>query len=393
MLQNVIEHQDLIDLKILTTIACCLFLSPYIAKSLRLPISATEIILGSIVAYFNFIEESENFKLLANIGFFYLMFIAGMEVNLRDFFNMEKKLVKQSLYYIFLLYSLASLIVWIFKLHFVFILIIPIMSVGLLSILFKDFGKNCYWLNTAMIVATLAEVISIVLITIAGAFLREDTSIISVGQSILYLNIFLGLCLLSFKILGILFWWYPGLKTILMPEEDKNEKDIRFCIAIFILIIIAMIITKLEVALGAFIAGSFMATFFNHKKDLEHKLSSFGYGFLIPVFFIYIGSTFDIKILLEYKIILYSFSLMLLMMCLRILCSMIFLKDIGFKNSILFGLSHSMPLTLLIAAATLSFNAKIISSNLYVALILTALFEVIIVLSLIKIVSNIKKEG
>ncbi|XTO86829.1 cation:proton antiporter [Campylobacter jejuni] len=120
-----------------------------------------------------------------------------------------------------------------------------------------------------MIVATLAEVISIVLLTIAGAFLREGTGIIDVAQSILYLNIFLGLCLLGFKMLGVLFWWYPQLKVVLMPWEDKNEKDIRFCMAIFILIIVAMVITKLEIVLGSFIAGSFIATFLIIKKILS----------------------------------------------------------------------------------------------------------------------------
>ncbi len=97
--------------------------------------------------------------------------------------------------------------------------------------------------------------------------MREGTGIIDVAQSILYLNIFLGLCLLGFKMLGVLFWWYPQLKVVLMPWEDKNEKDIRFCMAIFILIIVAMVITKLEIVLGSFIAGSFIATFLIIKRS------------------------------------------------------------------------------------------------------------------------------
>ncbi|ECL3454240.1 cation:proton antiporter [Campylobacter jejuni] len=391
MHQSVIDPQGLIDLKILIVIALCLLFSPHIAKILRLPLSATEIILGAVIAYFGFIGKSENFALLANVGFYYLMFIAGMEVNLRAFFNMDKEVAKKSFFYIFLLYALSSLIVWIFGLSLVFVIIIPVMSVGLLSLLFKDFGKECYWLNIAMIVATLAEVISIVLLTIAGAFLREGTGIIDVAQSILYLNIFLGLCLLGFKMLGVLFWWYPQLKVVLMPWEDKNEKDIRFCMAIFILIIVAMVITKLEIVLGSFIAGSFIATFFDHKKDLEHKLSTFGHGFLIPIFFIHIGSTFDLKMILDYKIVLQAFLLMFVMVGLRILCASVFLKRIGFKNMILFGLSHSMPLTLLIAIATLGYSGKVIDEKLYSALILTALFEAIIVMSMIKFLSNSKK--
>ncbi|MCX2683053.1 cation:proton antiporter [Campylobacter sp. MIT 21-1685] len=388
MLANAIDGQAFIDLKILVVIALCLLFSPYIAKFLRLPIAATEIILGALIASSGFIGKSENFELLADVGFYYLMFIAGMEINLRTFFNMEKDLVKKSVFYLVLLYLLSSLIVWAFDLSVVFVIIIPVMSVGLLSLLFRDFGKECYWLNAAMIVATLAEIISIVLLTVVGAFLHEDTGIIDVAQSLLYLHIFLALCLLGFKLLGVLFWWYPQLKVVLMPWEDKNEKDIRFCMAIFILIIIAMVLTKLEVVLGSFIAGSFIATFFDHKKDLEHKISSFGHGFLIPIFFIHIGSTFDLETLLDYMMLFKAFLLMFIMVSLRICCATVFLRKIGFRNMILFGLSHSMPLTLLIATAALGYSAKVINEELYSALILTALFEAILAMSAIKFISK-----
>ena len=388
--QSIIDTQGLIDLKILLVVAFCLLFSPHIARILRLPISATEITLGAFMAYFGFIGKSENFELVANVGFYYLMFIAGMEVNLKSFFNMDKELARKSLFYIILLYTFSSFIVWIFDFAVVFVLIIPVMSVGLLSLLFKDFGKECYWLNTAMIAATLAEVVSIVLLTIAGAFLREETSLIDVIQSIFYLNVFLALCLLGFKILRVIFWWYPQLKLILMPKEDKNEKDIRFCMAIFILIILAMIITRLEIVLGAFIAGSFIATFFDHKKDLEYKLSSFGHGFLIPIFFIHIGSTFDLKMLLNLNIVFDAILLMFLMIILRILCASVFVKSLGFKNMLLFALSHSMPLTLLIATATLGYSGGVIDSKLYSSLILTALFEAVFVMSAIKFIANSK---
>ena len=385
---SVIDPQNLIDLKILIIIAVCLLLSPHIAKFLRLSLSATEIMLGALVAYFGLVEESGNFKLLANIGFAYLMFIAGMEVNLHNFFSMDKKLAQKSFLYILLLYTLSSLLVWTFGLHYIFILIIPVMSVGLLSMLYKDFGRECYWLNVSMLVATLAEVVSIVLLTLVGAFLNEETSALDVAKSVLYLNLFLALCIIGFKLLKVLFWWYPQLQTLLMPWDDKNEKDIRFCVAIFIFIVVTMMITKLEVVLGAFIAGSFISTFFNHKKDLEHKLSSFGYGFLIPIFFLYIGTTFDLSLLLNYEVVLQAFFLMFSMVILRIVSAFIFHKKIGFKNMLLFALSHSMPLTLLIATATLSYSAKLITPNLYSALILTAFLEAVLIMSMIKILSN-----
>ncbi|TDJ81940.1 cation:proton antiporter [Campylobacter volucris] len=391
MLHNVIDAQAATDLQILLVVAGCLLTSPYIAKFLKLPLSATEIILGSLIGFLGFIGESENFKLLANAGFYYLMFIAGMEINLKTFLNTEKTLLNKAFIYIASLYLFSILAVESMDISYIFVIIIPIMSVGLLSTLYRDFGKNCNWLNISMIVATLAEVVSIVLLTITAAFLGQGTDLFSLTQNLLYLVGFLALCIFGFKFLEVLFWWYPQLKTILMPWQDHNEKDIRFCMAIFIAIVAIMIYFKLEVALGAFIAGSFIATFFDHKKDLEHKLSSFGYGFLIPIFFIYIGSSFKLEKLLNPEVLIIAFSLTAFMIFVRIASAMVFLKNLGLKNTFLFGLSHSMPLTLLIAIATLSLGAKIISEEIYSGLVLTALLEAILAISLIKFINNFKR--
>lgn len=388
MLASVIDPQVATDLKILLVVAVCLLSSPYIAKFLKLPLSATEIIMGSLIGFFGFIGESENFKLLANAGFYYLMFIAGMEINLKNFLKTEKSLLQKALIYIIFLYIFSIIAVEIGDFSYIFIITIPIMSVGLLSTLFRDFGKNCEWLNISMIVATLAEVVSIVLLTITAAFLGQEANIFSLMQNLLYLAGFLGLCILGFKFLEVLFWWYPQLKTILMPWQDQNEKDIRFCMAIFITIVVLMIYFKLEIALGAFIAGSFIATFFDHKKDLEHKISSFGYGFLIPIFFIYIGSSFKLEMLKNEEVLFIAFSLTSFMMLVRIISAMIFIKVLGFKNTLLFGLSHAMPLTLLIAIATLSYKSGIITQSTYSGFVLTALIEAILAISLIKLINN-----
>lgn len=390
MLDNVLDAQAFVDLQILLAVACCLLFSPYVAKFLRLPTSAMEIMLGSIIATLGFIGESANFELLAKVGFYYLMFIAGMKVNFRLFFTLGKSFLRRTLLYIVLLYALSTAIVCIFGVSPVFIIILPVMSVGLLSILFKEFGKNCEWLNTAMLVAIFAEVVSIVLLTIVGAFLSSQNAF-EVGKSLTYLFVFLILCWFGFKTLRAVFLWYPNLRTIIMPWQDKDEKDIRFCMGIFILIICAMLFSRLEIALGAFIAGAFITTFFNHKKDLEHKLAGFGFGFLIPIFFIYIGSTFDLNLLLDFAVLKDALFVFSAMLTLRLCCALVFLRKFGKANTLLFALSHSMPLTLLTATATLSYEGGIIPYTLYSALILTALLEAVLVMSAIKFIAHLKK--
>jgi len=80
------------------------------------------------------------------------------------------------------------------------------------------------------------------------------------------------------------------------------------------------------------------------------------------------------------------------MIGMRMVASLVFIKELGITDSILMGLSHSMPLTLLIAMATLAYHASSIDTLHYYAFILAALFQVISVMIVIKLINNYKVE-
>ncbi|AII14063.2 Na+/H+ exchanger family protein [Campylobacter iguaniorum] len=377
------------ELSILLVLAFIIFLSPYFSKVTKIPVAPVEIILGILFGYFGLLPDSNLFKIVAEVGFFYLMFLAGTEIDLKSFFKIDKSILKLILSYIALLYVIATILgAWIEPAFLVFI-VVPLMSVGVLSTLFKEYGKDEPWLNLAMITGSVGEVFSIVILTLVGAYVEFGNS----GEfytSINYLILFIVLCVLGFKGLEVLFWWYPNLKVHLMPHSDKDEKDIRLSMALFFATVAVMIYLNLEIAFGAFIAGSFIATFFDHKKDLPHKLGSFGFGFLVPTFFVYIGSTVDLRYIFVPGVLDNALLMLVFMTLIRVLASFILIKKLGGYGSVLFGLSLSMPLTLLIATATIAYNAKNITQELYFAFILASLFEAIVSMVMIKIIFYFK---
>ena len=81
------------------------------------------------------------------------------------------------------------------------------------------------------------------------------------------------------------------------------------------------------------------------------------------------------------------------MVFMRLIASLVFIKELGVRDAILMGLSHSMPLTLLIAMATLAYSAHSIDELHYYAFILAALFQVISVMIVIKIMHIYKKDS
>lgn len=375
------------EISIIITISLIIFTSPLIAKLLRLPTITVEIILGAVAVYFSFIVEHAILHLVAELGFLYLMFLAGLEVDLKKLVTIAPSILKKSILYNIILYSLSTLITLYFDLSNLFIVILPLISIGLLATLKKEYG-DVEWIRLAIIVGLIGEIVSIFALTTVSAVLEFGINFEFYKTMILF-TAFLVSMLFIYKLFHNLIWWYPGIKAYLMPEKDHQEQDIRMSMAIFFLMITVMMYLHLEVAFGAFIAGTFITTFFEeHNKQLPNKLEHFGFGWLVPIFFISVGASFEIEAIFQEGLALKAFLITIAMIIIRLIASTLFIKDIGLNKFFMLGLSHSMPLTLLIAVTTLAYNNHSITQEYYYAFILAAIFEVLIVMIVIRILSN-----
>ncbi len=376
------------EVSIIITLSVIIFISPYLSRIFRLPTTPIEIVLGSLVGSLGFITYNHFFELIAEVGFFYLMFLAGTEVNLKELRSIPKKMMQRNIAYIMMLYFFSFIFVQIFDFAGIVTVILPLISVGLILTLYKEFDKDTKWLNLSMTTGIMGELISIIAVTVAGSILVHG-----VGKelyfSIGYLILFLVAVAILFKGFRLLFWWFPELKIYLIPiYSDKDEKDIRLSMALFFMMIAVMLMLDLEVAFGAFVAGMFIPTFFEHHKELPHKLASFGFGFLIPIFFVYIGSTFPLSSLFMDGLIKTALLITFSMIGIRMLASLAFVGYLDVRERILFSFSHSMPLTLLIAIVTLAYQNSSITQFYYFAFILASLFEVLISIVSIKVISR-----
>lgn len=379
------------NIVLIITISLIIMFSPFFAKFLKLPTTPIEMILGSVLGYAGFLHSEHLFDLVAEFGFLYLMFIAGTEINLKNVLNTPSRIMKKALIYLVFLYGFSIAFSMQFELGKIMMVLLPLISVGLVATLSKEYGKT-EWLTLSMTVGGIGEVVSIVILTITSAALQSGFGL-GLFQTIMALIAFLLFMFLLFRAMQLLFWWFPKVSTALMPYEDNKEQDIRLSMGIFFLLVGAMLYLHLELAFGAFLAGIFIPTFFEHKHELPEKLASYGFGFLIPIFFIHIGSSFNIEALAMDGLIFKALIIALVMIFMRILASLVFIKELGVVDSILMGLSHSMPLTLLIAMATLAFSANSIDKLHYYAFILAALFQVISVMIVIKLINIYKVKG
>ena len=375
------------DIGAILAVSLILVLSPHFSRILRLPTAPIEIVLGSILALFGIVSiENHNFELIAHVGFLYLMFLAGLEVNLKSIFKMPTIYIAQSVYFLGIMWILAIIFGSIFGLDSVLIIILPLISIGILATLSKEYGKEARWIKIAFLVGTLGEVLSIIALTIFEAHSTVDTLEELIAKIVLLL-IFLGVIWILYILFKTLFWWYPELKSVLMPSSkiaDGKYQDLRLAMGIFFIMISIMLQLHLDVAFGAFIAGIFIATFFHHKKELEEKISSFGFGFLVPIFFVYVGASFNLENIFISDVLITTSILLLGMFSIRIMAAFTLSFITQKRQALMIAFALSMPLTLMIAVATIAKDHHSIQIFDYYAVILASLLEVIISMIVIK---------
>ena len=371
------------NITLILTLSLLIWGSPFVSKLLRIPIPAVEIILGSIFTYLGFIHENEYFYLVAEVGFLYLMFLAGMEVDLKQITNSPKIVIKKAILFLLLMVFFCFISGFLFNLHTIIIISMPLISIGLLASLTKIYGKEQSWIRLALIVGVLGEIGSIAALTVYDAASQTGFGIELLSR-LTYLILFIFVVYLLYKFLHLLFWWFPELKSKLMPKFDTSDQDIRMAMSLFFILIAVMLSLGLELALGAFIAGVAISAFFHHEKALEEKMSSLGFGFLVPLFFIHVGASFDLRALAIEGVVTGAMLITSLMIISRTLAAIVLKKIGGSRDALLVALSLSMPLTLLVAVATIGHEAKLLDLLNYYQLILASIFEILISMIIIK---------
>ncbi len=374
------------DRIILIALPILIVISPFVSQIIKVPIAAVEILFGSIFGYFGLLNENEFFYFLSKIGFLFLMFLVGMEIDLKRFALSEKRFLKRTILYFLILYFLSFVLCAFFELNIVYFILFPIFSLGMLMILLKEYGKNHKWLALALSIGMVGELVSILALTILSRSLQGVFGFEFIEEIVLLFFILMFFYFL-FKVTKILFWWFPTLKTSIMPHDDMKEQDIRFSISLAIMMVGLMVYLHIDLVLGAFLSGIFISTFFSHKVGLHEKLSSLGFGFFVPVFFIYVGFTLPLEAFSNYQTMMHALFVIVITVLIRILTSLVsFLGYLNLKDTILFALSTSMPLTFTVAVATAGFQAEAITQEQYYAFIIAGIVGSIGIMVVIKMI-------
>lgn len=380
------------EIFLLCFVSFLIFIAPFANSLTGVPVVVAEILLGAVTAncglFDDFLAQSSAFKALSNIGFLFLMFLAGIEVDLRGFRALFASFLWRVVAYFGVIYGLSIALVFALSLPLIYIIALPVMSLGMVMILLQE-HRGAAWLELSLKIGIIGELISIILLVLLNGYYSFGLGLEFV-RAFFVLFAFLAAIMVVFKISDILFWCFPILRQLLIPDSNRAHQDLRYSVMLFFLMIVIVSLLDIQAALGAFISGLIIANFFRYKKELHAKLNDFGFGFFVPLFFIYIGTTLDFgAIFAERRILLNAAVICALMLAIRFAATSVALGRIlgDFRGILLFSLSNTMPLTFLIATATLGRSIGALDLSQYYAFMLAAMFEAMVFMVVIKALS------
>lgn len=300
------NHAELLSLVI---VVVCAFLTPILLNRLRinfLPVVVAEILMGIIVgkSLFNWVDRTAMLNMLSTLGFIFLMFLSGLEIDFKAFKSSSKQkkakqkepnpIVISSIIFTGIL-ILSIIAAYLFKWAgiiddvLLMVIIISTISLGIVVPTLKEMNIMQTTIGQIiLLVAVIADLATILMLTLYGTLYAEgDSPIWLIG----ILIVFTGL----FYITGKNFKKAPFLEKLM---AGTTQIGIRAVFALIILLVALAEGVGAENILGAFLAGC-VVSLLGPDKDMVNKLDSFGYGFFIPMFFIMVGVDLDIPALFK----------------------------------------------------------------------------------------------
>jgi Kef-type K+ transport system membrane component KefB len=262
---------------------------------------------------------------------------------------------------------------------------VAMISAGIAIPVLKELGLSRTPLGRDIIgVALTGELLSILVLTLIDAYHKHGLSW-HAGLELAKLTLLFGLALLVLRVLYLLAWWNPERVEKVMESDDPVEEGIRAVVTVAFAGGILASLAGAEPILGSFLAGMIFSHVFKSKGRFEEKINALGFGFLIPFFFIGVGSQLDPRLLTAPATVITA-----LLLTGAVLLSNLFplLLARPLRISLLQAAGMSVllsaPLSMIVVAGTLGRKMGIIDSETAGALILTALFASVLYPSLFR---------
>lgn len=374
-------------LLITVTYAVSLGVGLLLEKYLRMPWMFAALFFGMVLSSFNLFEltvEGETFRVFANLGMLFLLFMIGFNLETGKMRKFGKEILKGCIFVIgFEALTISALLYFVFPAEVsnsplvAIIIALSFATVGeaiLLPILAKfkivktTFGQLTLGIGTA---DDILEVLSLLLIPFLPTFLPR-TQIQGFPDPLLVLLDLGAISLLTLILVK------SGAKIKRILRNGSNFEFLRpllILLVFFLFIVLGGFVFESLAAVSAIFGGIVARSLLPKEKLLrdERAVNFLGYIFLSPLFFLSIGVHVSVT-----SIVVYPLMIALIWVVAKgsklLACYSLFRKMLGTKYSLLLGLGLSVRFSTSLIVQYVLLNSGLISLALYSALVATAVF-------------------
>ncbi len=268
--------------------------APIVMSKLRIPHIIGMVLAGVVIGQygFNILERDNSFELFGRVGLYYIMFLAGLEMDMQGAKKQSQR---------FLIFGLLTCLV-------------PLILTYVMAIAFLGYsGKASFLLGCIMASNTL------IAYPIIGRYglQRHPSVVLSVGSSMI--SLFLALVMLaalsgSFENnSGWMFWFLFVAKfalfcagsIILIPKLTRyflrrySDAVMQYIFVLGIMFLSASLtsLIGLEGIFGAFFSGLILNRYIPHVSPLMNRIEFIGNALFIPYFLIGVGMLINVRTL------------------------------------------------------------------------------------------------
>ena len=280
---------------IFSLILLIILLSPILLRRLNIPGIIGLIISGVVIGPFglNILEKNSAVDLFSTIGLLYIMFIAGLELDMNEFKKHRNK----------------SFLFGFFTFFFPLIIGFPV------CYYFLDYGFAASFLTASMFATHTLVAYPIVsklgvsknqavAVTVGGTILT-DTAVLIILAVIMGSNegslnqefwIRLGVSLAIFSV--IMFVFIPRIaKWFFRKLESEKHSHYIFVLAVVFFAAFLAEVSGVEPIIGAFVAGLALNKLIPHTSALMNRIEFMGNSLFIPFFLISVGMLVDVSVI------------------------------------------------------------------------------------------------
>ncbi|MEM1688371.1 MAG: cation:proton antiporter [Candidatus Anstonellales archaeon] len=331
-----------------------IFIVQFISNMIRIPFIIFILLFSALIGpngvianYYGInILDEKAINLISGLGILLLLYIIGLQINLRDilvynikalgfflFSNIMIALIMYVLITNFLFTDIAK------ELAFIIALSLSFTSTAIYYELAKDYKLHTKPESNLLLTKSIIEdIIALLILT----FLFKATTISISSLSTEIYNLFISgvmFIVITIVVIAIAFIIKDIINNIETNHngDDDNIKQIYFSFFMSIFVVLLLIAQLIEFPLGvaAFIAGSVSNLFSREFQKIRDSIFLFSETF-ISIFLIYIGIQLDLEALFNIEYWRIALILLLVIVVIKSLTSIIYFQRLGYnmKNAI-----------------------------------------------------------